>query len=486
MKYAAVLAAFSLSLSLPTAAAFNYWDVADTAKVPRTLSATGVYADIRAGRLVAEAKPFEVNSPLWSDGANKKRWVLLKPGRSIAFSERDDYWGYPDSAVFIKQFAIDTVTGDTTSRKRWETRLLINKREIQDAATGAMMDRWYGFSYKWNAAGTDADLVGSENADDSIRVFPQGKGQPAVMKKWTFPVLSCDQCHLSRQNDVLHSRSVLGFFTAQLNRPSAGDPSQNQLDGLFAQGVLKGVKPASWAASPRWRAIDDSGASINVRARSYLAANCSGCHGTRGNPNFAADHCEINFDYQAMNDSLFEFRHRYAGNYGTEDSLPLYYPKADPGNNPLGLDSLYIESELVVPGYPQKSAIFARQMARNTIPSDYQRIRAQMPPYGTFEVNDKAMAVLAQWIRSLPAAAAPGALALADHGVRPRAAPMLHGRTLVLPEGLGTVAVSMLGLDGRALALRRQGRGIYGVPADAPRGIYFILVGNRAFRRHLL
>src|SRR6187549_3407234 len=98
MQYAAVLAA--LCLSLPAAAAFNYWDVADTAKVPRALSATGIYADIRAGRLVAEAVPFEVNSPLWSDGAHKQRWVLLKPGRSIAFSEKDDYWGYPDSAVF--------------------------------------------------------------------------------------------------------------------------------------------------------------------------------------------------------------------------------------------------------------------------------------------------------------------------------------------------------------------------------------------------
>lgn len=484
MKYTASLAV--LCLSLPAFAAFNYWDVADTSKVPRTLSATGVYADIRAGRLVAEAQPFEVNSPLWSDGSHKKRWVLLKPGRSITFSETDDYWGYPDSAVFIKQFAIDTVTGDTASRKRWETRLMINKREIRDEATGAMMDRWYGFSYKWNAAGTEADFVGFEDLNDSIRVFPRGKGQAAVMKKWTFPAVRCEQCHVSQQNGDLRTRSVLGFFTAQLNRPSAADPSQNQLDVLFARGVLNGVKPASWAASPRWRAIEDSGASVNARARSYLAANCSGCHGTRGNANFVAGHCNINFDYQNMNDSLFEFRHRNAGNYGTEDSLPIYYPKADPGNNPLGLDSLFIEPELVVPGFPQKSAIFVRQMARKTAPGDFEAHRKQMPPYGTFEVNDPAMALLAQWIRSLPATAAPGALALADHGVRPRVAPLLHGRTLVLPEGLGTGHVSMLGLDGRALALRRQGPGMYGIPADAPRGLYFIRVGNRSFRRHLL
>jgi hypothetical protein len=484
MKHAAALA--FLSLSLPAAAAFNYWDAADTAKAPRTLSATGVYADIRAGRMAAEAKPFEVNSPLWSDGAHKKRWVLLKPGRSIAFSEHDDYWGYPDSAVFIKQFAIDTVAGDTASRKRWETRLMINKREVRDSATGVMTDRWYGFSYKWNASGTDANLVGFEDVNDSIRVFPKGKSQPAVMKKWTFPAQRCDQCHLSRQYDVVRSRSVLGFFTAQLNRPSAANPSRNQLDELFDQGVLKGVRPASWAASPRWRAIDDSGASVNVRARSYLAANCSGCHGTRGNANSAAERCTINFDYQNMDDSLFEFRHRYAGNYGTEENLPLYYPITDLGNNPLGLDSFFIAPELVVPGYPQKSAILARQMARNTTPGDYDGLYRQMPPVGSFEVNDPAMVVLAQWIKSLPATQAPGALALADHRIRPQRSPFLRGRILALPAGLEGGAVSMLGLNGRALALRRLGPGVFMIPADAPQGLYFIRVGNRSFRQYLL
>jgi len=34
---------------------------------------------------------------------------MNKPGTSIQYSEKNDYWGYPDSACFIKQFAIDTV-----------------------------------------------------------------------------------------------------------------------------------------------------------------------------------------------------------------------------------------------------------------------------------------------------------------------------------------------------------------------------------------
>ena len=471
----------------PAAAGFNYWDPADTTKTPKTLSATGAYTDIRAGKLIAQAHPFEVNSPLWSDGAHKKRWVLLKPGKSIAFSVTDDYWGYPDSAVFIKQFAIDTVPGDTLTRRLWETRLLINKREVWDEATGAVADHWYGFSYKWNAAGTDANLVGFQNVNDSMRIFPQGRGKPSAMKKWTFPAENCQNCHQSRQNS-LHSRSVLGFLTPQLNRPPAGATSGNQLENLFAKGVLTGSKPASWDQAPRWRAIDDAGASINVRARSYLAANCSGCHGTRGNDNGAADFCHINFDYQNLNDTLFEFRHRYSRGFGMEEKLPRFYPNTDKGNNPLGRDSLEILPALIVPGFPQKSAIVARNWARNTTPGDYDRVVDQMPPYGSFEVNEPAMAVVEQWIRELPAKPAPGwdeVTSLSDHG-RSVDAPRLRGRTLLLPESRLSERVSMTGLDGRALRLIPQSRGSYAIPSDAPRGLYLIRVGSQTFRHYLL
>ncbi|MDB5103236.1 MAG: yliI [Fibrobacteres bacterium] len=483
----------SVILSQSIAAGFNYWNVEDTAKAPRTLSATGVYTDIKTGKMIPEAQRFEVNSPLWSDGAHKQRWVLLKPGRTVAFDEKDDYWGYPDSTVFVKQFDIDTIPGDTTSRRVWETRLLVNKMEITDPLTGAKTDKWYGFSYKWNDARTEGFLVGFTDKNDAIRIYPQGKGKPSRMKKWTFPAEHCDRCHLSRDYGSGHSRSVLGFFTAQLNRPSAANPSINQLDELFAKGVLKGSKPANWNGSARWRAIDDASASLNVRARSYFAANCSGCHGRRGNLNGAADHCDINFDYQNMNDSLFEFRHRYSGPHGTQDSLPFSYPKTDLGNNPRGLGNLEIQAELIVPGYPQKSAILARAQARNTTPGDYDPEREQMPPWGSFEVNDPAMAVIREWIKAMPATPAPGwdkvEVSLMSRAERNRA-PVLMGRTLVVPEGVGTGGgdprVRMSGIDGRSVGLRAEGRGVYSIPGETSRGLYFIRVGALTYRRQLL
>jgi hypothetical protein len=140
-----VFAAFPAS----SGAAFNYFDPDSVNQVPALLSATGFYDNIATKQITTRAVPFEVNSPLWSDAAGKKRWVLLKPGKSITYKDTTDYYTYPDSTVFIKEFAHDTVPGDTTTRILWETRLLILKKD-----TATKMDVWHGFSYRWNRQGT--------------------------------------------------------------------------------------------------------------------------------------------------------------------------------------------------------------------------------------------------------------------------------------------------------------------------------------------
>ncbi len=239
----------------PAPSGFRYWDPADTAAAPRLLSATGLYASApgKDAKLVPEARYYEVNSPQWSDAAGKKRWVLLKPGKQIGFREMDDYWDYPDSAVFVQEFAIDTIGGEQKSRVLWETRILVNKKVPTDEQ-GKVMDRWYGFSYKWRPDQQDADLVDMRRgANESIRVWPEGTGdgKAAVMKRWHFPsIYECERCHQTTQPGNLHGRAVAGFFTAQLNRETPDSAGMNQLDWLFAKGVLAGKKPYGWEYSP--------------------------------------------------------------------------------------------------------------------------------------------------------------------------------------------------------------------------------------------
>ena len=216
---------------------FRHWDLSDTSKTPKTLSATGLYEDIAAGRLIPSAHAYEVNSALWSDGAAKQRWFILPPGKSIGFKEKDDYWDYPDSTVFVKQFALDTVSGDTSSRVRWETRLLILAKGATDPAQPSRMtDTWHGFSYKWRPDQKEADLVPDTGLRETLRTWPAGRGGPSRLKKWVFPShTQCMHCH------VQNGRTVLGFFTAQLNRPSATSPGRNQVADFFARGSFGSV-----------------------------------------------------------------------------------------------------------------------------------------------------------------------------------------------------------------------------------------------------
>ncbi len=489
-----------IALGLPVLAGaqtFKYWDVTapdSLKKTPALLSLTGMYTDIAAAKkkYLTNVYQFDVNSALWSDGAHKTRWVMLKPGTSIKYAEKSDYWGYPDSAVFIKQFAIDTVPGDTTTRLLWETRFLINRKEVPDTAFPTVkMDRWYGYSYKWNRDGKDAKLVPALGADDSVKIFPSGKNTAGVMKKWRFPSREqCTFCHRVDYSDTLHGRSVLGFFTAQLNRPSPVTPTINQLEDLFTKGVLTGTK-SNWKASttPHWYAIDDSTASVDIRARSYIAANCSGCHGTRGMATGATFGVDLNYDFFTM-ESQMEFRHKSTSwPFGLDTIAPFFYPKTGDLNNPLGKDSLEIQPALVVPGYPGKSVILFRQRSRNTRPSDYDPDRNQMPPLASFEVNVPATDLIAKWIKDWTPIAAPGALGVRTWVVRTNLkGPGIQGNLVVLPmelAGPGQVKVSLIGINGRKLDLVQKSRTAYALPANLAPGIYIIKVNSKSFTRYL-
>jgi hypothetical protein len=353
---------------------------------------------------------------------------------------------------------------------------------------GTTMDRWYGFSYRWRQDQKDADLVNlARGMRDSIRIWPEGTGAGKLpaMKKWSFPsIYGCAHCHHpDSTGGSLHARSVLGFFTAQLNRPDPDSAGLNQLDGLFAKGVLKGARPFAWEYAPRWRGIEDSTASLDVRARSYIAANCSGCHGARGLEVGATMGVYLDYDFHEMAPRM-EFRNHPIDWYsGLDSAAPVFYPKDDP-NNPLHLDTLRIKPALVVPGYPEKSWILFRQKARNTRPGDYDVDRNQMPPGYTFEPDGKAIALMEEWIREMRPPAVPlrAALPAAARDVR------LEERHLILAPGFapGNVEVTLSAMDGRRVEVRRLGAGVYAIPAGLPKGLYLIRAGTRSALRSLL
>lgn len=225
-----------------------------TVEIPETLSATGIFSDLQNLTPNAGIIPYSVNTPLWSAGTSKKRWVAIpndgivdSPGEQIGYSA-DGNWTFPAGTVFIKHF-------ETPSGQKLETRVMVH----------GVGGEWYGHTYKWRANGTDADLL-PEGGTDMITI----EGETF---EYAYPaVTECVTCH----NE--NAGSVLGFQTRQLNRDSyypVTGRTANQLETLSDLGFIPVVNTASVLTAV---AIWNNEADLESRARSYLDANCSHCH----------------------------------------------------------------------------------------------------------------------------------------------------------------------------------------------------------------
>lgn len=224
---------------------------------PTLLSRTGCVDPSHPTQPAAGWIPYDVISRLWSDGAEKHRYLLLPPGGRIHVKncadapetcgpdggtpEDEGHFDFPVGTLLMKTFAL--------GGRLIETRFLMHL----DA------DTWRGFSYEWNDAETEATLLGD------------GKDRQVAGQTWHYPSRAqCLQCHTRAAG-----RS-LGPSTRQLDTDFAYDGgTNNQLDELAARGLFDGPLP-SIPPYPDPSATD--AASLEARARAYLAVNCSICH----------------------------------------------------------------------------------------------------------------------------------------------------------------------------------------------------------------
>src|SRR5262249_44823880 len=133
--------------------------------------------------------PYAVNSPLWSDGAIKRRWITLPGGETIRFS-RDGEWSFPVGTVMIKHFELADDETEPLHRRRLETRLLV----VDGPGEG------YGVTYRWRPDHTEADLLlDGLNENIPIRTRDSVRSQT-----WSFPSRDeCLKCHTTASGFVL-------------------------------------------------------------------------------------------------------------------------------------------------------------------------------------------------------------------------------------------------------------------------------------------
>lgn len=214
--------------------------------IPNLLSNTGCFDSGNPSQPDDGLIPYDVASPLWSDGAQKNRWLALPNGETIDVDASGDF-EFPVGSVLVKDFR-----DPNNANVMIETRLLMLHQ------TG-----WAGYSYKWRDDQTDADLL--FDADDDV----------AAGLNWHFPsAAECRQCHTATKKFAL-APEVL-----QLNHefvyPQTGRTA-NQVHTLNQLGVFT-VPPAPALTNATMFAFDDVSATLEQRAKSYLHSNCSQCH----------------------------------------------------------------------------------------------------------------------------------------------------------------------------------------------------------------
>ncbi len=353
------------------------------------LSQTGCMDPVNVTQFAKNAVYYEVNSPLWSDGAAKSRAFVLPAGGKIHVKDCEadagdaslaecvapngipngpadtGKWVFPVGTVMIKNFMFNG--------KLVETRLFMHV----DAATAGVIQntsQWVGYNYAWNEAQTEATIVNNERLAVS---FDAGGPADAGEVQWNYPSwLDCITCHAPGVD-------TLGPETDQMNREVDGG---NQIDRFVAMGLFDDTapqKPYAAAmvepyANPSLGLTGTPGATTEEEARSYLAANCGFCHRPDVNN--------------------FGFDLRYSLSFAQTALCNQPQQTGIPGYEDGGAD----DDVDFAPGDHAASAMWIR-MALNVPASDPNETDnvGRMPELASFVVDPQATDLIASWIDSV-------------------------------------------------------------------------------------
>jgi len=305
-------------------------DAAERPPFASRLSETGCFDAADPKQPSPTLVPYDVNVELWSDGLRKQRFLALPESTSLD--------AMPDGTLALPKggLAIKTFLDGTTPI---ETRFLGRQGDGE----------WVGASYVWNADGTDAVLV------DEAKELTLASGHT-----WTVP--GPGQCFFCHQASAGVS---LGLVREQFDLENTrDDTTENQLARFARTAVVHGDVPTGPALDP-----SDGSAPVEARVRSYLHANCSGCH-RPGTGIFSA--LDLRVDTSLTDSGL-------CGSCGKD-------------------------CRFVTPGSPSTSRLSNRMHSRGPT---HGYTDTQMPPIATRYVDPVGTNLIDEWVRSGPPCAGP-------------------------------------------------------------------------------
>jgi uncharacterized repeat protein (TIGR03806 family) len=314
------------------------------------ISAYHLFRDIARHLPNEGVVPYEVNTPLFSDYAEKHRYVYLPPGRTAEYREAGTL-AFPVGTVLVKTFSFPRDRRDPAKGERIiETRLLMHRPE-----------GWVGYPYVWKEDLSDARLAVAGARLDISWTHDDGTGRAT---RYKIPNMNeCKQCHANR--DVM---GPLGPSARQLNRDFSYDAgSANQLswwaEHFLLAGLPEGVK--GLPRLPVWN--DPTTGTLDERARAYLDVNCAHCH----NPNGEAASTGLDLTW------------------GQHEPVAFGVNKLPTAAGPASRGYKYA----ITPGKPRESFLLSRLRAIDPA--------KMMPRTGRSLPHDEGVALLEAWIAAM-------------------------------------------------------------------------------------
>ncbi len=208
------------------------------AKFPRKLSETGLFTSVAQLTPAPGVLPYSVNAEPWTDHAVAERLVALENVSTVRFFDRaipvpgtaffNSRVFFPSEAVLAKTISMEMDYGKPSSKRRLETQIL-----HFDGID------WFGYTFRWNAAQTDAELVPAGGAETELDIVDPEAPGGRRLQTWRFP--SRAQCLICHNG---WAGPPLAFTPEQLNR-------QGQLENLQTLNMVAPPQPPRAKAWPQ-------------------------------------------------------------------------------------------------------------------------------------------------------------------------------------------------------------------------------------------
>ena len=200
------------------------WLVTDPmGELPVKLSQVGVYQGSRVSVPLAPARAYAPGYPLWSDGGEKFRSIVLPEGTHIDATDPQNYV-FPLGTLIVKTFSFMTPS-------RPDETVPVETRLLRLNADG-----WELAAYAWDDAATDAELLDLKRGQTRDVLDENGD----VVRHAIPSRLECRQCHESSTSQVLGINELQLAQSGSLDEVSTSlqPPPHEPYQSLPAHGPL--------------------------------------------------------------------------------------------------------------------------------------------------------------------------------------------------------------------------------------------------------